>query len=91
MAFTINYTNGAPDQSFDTYAEAVAAVHGRFGADAEVGHDGDLEGFGDRTLFWADEESAKDDDGARALGSIRKEETSREESEAWYAQLRGQR
>ena len=36
-----------------------------------IGHGGDLSDGGDRTLFWASEADAEDDDGARALGSVR--------------------
>lgn len=70
MAFTISYTNGERDDSYDTYEAAKEAILARW-PDAEIGHDGDLDGFGDRTLFWEDEEASMDDDGARALGSIR--------------------
>lgn len=37
----------------------------------EIGHDGDLTSGGDRTLCWASEEDARDDDGRRAVCSIR--------------------
>jgi len=40
--------------------------------EAEIGHAGDLADGGDRTLCWADEESSADDDGARAVASIRR-------------------
>ena len=39
--------------------------------EAEIGHDGDLTDSGDRTLCWADEPSSINDDGARAVASIR--------------------
>jgi predicted NUDIX family NTP pyrophosphohydrolase len=69
--FVISYANGYPERSYDTYEEAQAAVRAEFGDDVAIGHDGDLDGFGDRTLFWASEEDAENDDGARALGDIR--------------------
>jgi hypothetical protein len=37
---------------------------------AEIGHDGDLGDGGDRTLCWADEADAANDDGAKAIASI---------------------
>lgn len=51
------------------YDEAVALARSE-GA-VEVGHDGDLERGGDRTLCWASEADARDDDGARALCKIK--------------------
>lgn len=71
MEYIISYTDGSLEQSYDTYEQAKAAVIAEFGNDVEIGHDGDLDGWGDRTMFWADEDEAENDDGARALGSIR--------------------
>jgi hypothetical protein len=73
MDYVISYTNGEADDTYETYEAAKDAILARW-PDAEIGHDGDLDGFGDRTLFWADEDTSIDDDGARALGSIRKSE-----------------
>lgn len=67
--YRVTYTNGARPEDFETYDEAHAAILARW-PDAEIGHDGDLESFGDCTLFWSDEATSIDDDGARALGSI---------------------
>lgn len=39
--------------------------------DYEIGHDGDLLSHGDRTLVWLADGSAEDDDGARAMASLR--------------------
>lgn len=70
--YTISFSNGRRSETIEgSYAEAVEYVRDLCGADVEIGHDGDLEGGGDRTLFWASEEEAVNDDGARALGSIR--------------------
>ena len=72
MKYIINYTDSSREQSYDTLEQATAAVIAEFGSDTVVSHNSDLDGFGDRTLFWANEEDAQDDDGARVLGSIRK-------------------
>lgn len=72
MPYKISYTNGERADSFDTLEEAKSAILARW-PDAKIGHDGDLEGFGDRTLFWENEEASTEDDGAFALGSIRRE------------------
>ena len=69
MSYRIDWANGNSD-SADTYSEAQEIVLAAY-PDAEIGHDGDLEGGGDRTLCWSDEESSVDDDGARAVCSIR--------------------
>jgi hypothetical protein len=74
IAFVISFTNGDPELAYDTYDQAVAAIQAEFGSEVVIGHDGDLRGFGDRTLFWPSEDDAHDDDGARALGSIRQQE-----------------
>jgi hypothetical protein len=68
--YTISWTNGARDEQADSYEAAKAIVLAQY-PDAEIGHDGDLEGFGDRTLCWATAEDSVDDDGARAVCSIR--------------------
>jgi hypothetical protein len=72
MAYKISWTNGRADDAAESYEEAKALVRAEY-PEAEIGHDGDLEGFGDRTLCWASEEDSTDDDGARAVCSIRKE------------------
>lgn len=69
--YKISYTDGRED-SAETYDAAKAIIVGEY-PDAEIGHDGDLEGFGDRTLCWASEEDSVDDDGANAVASIRRE------------------
>ena len=67
--YIISYTDGREDTA-ETYEGAQAAVLARY-PDAEIGHDGDLDGGGDRTLCWATEEDSVNDDGARAVASIR--------------------
>lgn len=65
--YEVSFTNGSRPEHFDTYQDALDWVSSRY---EEVGHDGDLSGGGDRTLFWDTEEDSIDDDGARAAGSI---------------------
>jgi hypothetical protein len=70
--YTITFAGGlGPETIEGSYAEAIARV-GELFADVVIGHDGDLSEGGDRTLFWASEEDAEEDPGARALGSIRR-------------------
>lgn len=63
--FTITFTNGACEETFATQDQAEAHL------DLVLDAGYELEYFEDRALFWANEEGAIDDDGARALGSIR--------------------
>jgi len=69
--YTISFTDGRTKTIEGGYQEALDYVRELVGSDVEIGHDGDLTGGGDRTLFWACEEDSIDDDGVRALGSIR--------------------
>lgn len=71
MEYVISYTDGSREQSYDTLEQAKAAVRDEFGKAVVIGHDGDLDGYGDKTMFWADEDEAENDDGTHALGSIR--------------------
>lgn len=52
-----------------TYPEALEHVAALGGV--AVGHSGDLEDGGDRTLIWASEADAENDDGAKAIATIR--------------------
>jgi hypothetical protein len=63
--FTISFSNGASDESFETQEQAEAHL------DQVLTEGYELEYFEDRALFWASEEESKNDDGANALGSIR--------------------
>lgn len=58
--------------SHDSYDNALAAAEEFAGVDGVVGHDGDLSDGGDKTLIWSDDESAENDPGVNAIGSIRK-------------------
>jgi hypothetical protein len=69
MSYAIHWSNGRIDGGYETMdaaQDAVLAAH----PNAEIGHDGDLSGGGDRTLCWSTEEDSVDDDGARAVCSI---------------------
>jgi hypothetical protein len=68
MTYEIRYSTGSTDTA-DTYEAAQDAVRARYPG-AEIGHDGDLDDFGDRTLCWASAEDSVDDDGANAIASI---------------------
>lgn len=67
MTYEVRWSNGRRE-SCGTYEEAVEIA--RAGGAEEIGHDGDLANGGERTLCWASEEDAIDDDGARAICSI---------------------
>ena len=68
--YRINYSNGSPDVLAETYDEAIDLLRAEW-PDMEYGHDGDLSDGGDRTLVWACEEDAENDDGGNAVASIR--------------------
>jgi len=70
--YTISYSDGRTDHGYESEEVAREAVRTRY-PEAEIGHDGDLADGGDRTLCWATEEDSVDDDGARAVASIRAE------------------
>ena len=66
--YTIIFSDGRKVEVEGSYQDALAELP----ASAEiVGHSGDLTEGGERTLFWASDEDAEDDDGRRALGEIR--------------------
>lgn len=72
--YAIHWTNGRVDGGYETLDAAEEAVRAAY-PDAAIGHDGDLRDIcGDRTLCWRDEEESIDDDGARAVCSIYREE-----------------
>lgn len=66
--YETRYSDGRVE-THGTYAEAVAAFAAEHEG-CEIGHDGDLQDGGERTLCWASEEDSIDDDGARATASI---------------------
>jgi hypothetical protein len=73
MSYTIKWSGWRSDSNVGTYEDAKFLCAESY-EDAVIGHDGDLESGGDRTLVWANEEDAKDDDGSRAVASIHRTE-----------------
>lgn len=69
--YEIQCTNGRTMGPYDSHDEAVAAAEAEW-PDAEIGHDGDLEDDGNRTLIWETADDAENDDGAHAVASIHK-------------------
>lgn len=65
-AFQINHSHGVTERAVDTYEEAVAKVREVYGADVEIGHSGDINDFGTRTLCWQSDVPEADRDGSRA-------------------------
>lgn len=66
--YAINYTDGRTTEC-DTLAEAIATLEAEY-PDLEYGHAGDLSEGGERTLCWACEDDAQNDDGAHAVAAI---------------------
>ncbi len=60
---------GGTTSTRDTYTAAIAVVLSEY-PDAVTSHDGDLSDGGDRTLCWADDAAAVNDDGANAIATI---------------------
>jgi hypothetical protein len=67
--YKVVWSNGVTEYGFATLSAAEEAVCGVLSG-AVIGHDGDIADGGERTLFWASEELAADDDGSRAAGAI---------------------
>ena len=68
--YKIAHSHGQTETGIDTYEEALERVRAVYGANCEIGHDGDLTDGGDRTLVWDSAEIAEDDDGSRACAKI---------------------
>lgn len=68
--YSIHHSDGRVE-TFASLRAAEGAARAKW-PDGEMGHDGDLRDGGDRTLIWASEEDSVDDDGARAVASIRR-------------------
>ncbi len=69
----INHIIAWADGSFrlcGSYEEACDIVTARYPG-AEIGHDGDLDDGGERTLCWETADDANNDDGADAIATIR--------------------
>ena len=68
MEFTVKFTNGAIE-TFETLEAAKARIYHLY-PEAEIGHDGDLEDGGDRTLCWSNEQDSVNDAGQKAVADI---------------------
>ncbi len=66
--FTVKWSNGS-ERRYETYEAAKVGVLESY-PEAEIGHDGDIDGGGNRTLCWASEDESVNDDGAKAVCSI---------------------
>ena len=69
--YRLHYTDGSLGDVHETTQECLDECEARY-PDYYAGHDGDLEDGGDRTLVWANEPDSEDDDGKRAVASIRR-------------------
>jgi hypothetical protein len=69
VAYQVRYNNGRVVSGLESYRDAIAEVVSTYDG-ADIGHSGDLTDGGERTLCWASEEDAVNDDGARAVASI---------------------
>lgn len=72
MMYRIEFSNGEPPLTVDGELSVATTLRTKYGHDIAYGHPGDLSDGGNRTLFWRDETSAEGDDGARALGAVRR-------------------
>lgn len=70
--YAIHYSNGHVSRGLESTQACLDEIE-QLHPDYWAGHDGDLEEGGDRTLVWACEADSIDDDGARAVASIRRE------------------
>ena len=71
-SFKITHSHGITEIGIETYDEAVDRVRAVYGAECEIGHSGDCEDGGNKTLCWQDTETAENDDGSRACCAIHK-------------------
>lgn len=78
-SFRIIHSHGLTETGIQTYDAAVAKVREVYGTDCEIGHSGDLEDGGGKTLCWQDTASAANDDGSLACCSIRQSHASCED------------
>ena len=68
MSYKITYRDGRI-AVWPEYDDAIADILHDY-PDAEIGHSGDLEDGGDRTIAWETEEDSINDDGANSIASI---------------------
>lgn len=69
-SYKIVHSHGITETGIDTYDEAIERVRAVYGADCEIGHDGDISYGTNRTLVWSDAKIAENDDGSRAVCAI---------------------
>lgn len=67
--YEIRLTNGRRIENLSSLRRAKDWCSSEW-PDGEIGHDGDLDDGGERTLVWAYAPDAADDDGTRAVASI---------------------
>lgn len=67
--YAVHYSHTSQVEHYDTYGEALSAVRSVWRR-ASIGHDGDIDHGGERTLVWPDSRTARNDDGSRACASI---------------------
>jgi hypothetical protein len=70
-AYAVKHTHTCQVDTFDTLDEALDALREVYGDDIEVDGTEDLDQSHGRALVWRDEADSVDDDGARAVASIR--------------------
>ena len=70
--YEISFANGDKPALYTNYEDACEILKELHGEDIVIGHDGDLENGGDRTLVWENEKDAYNDDGKNSIASISK-------------------
>jgi hypothetical protein len=70
--YEISFAHGDKPALYTTYEDACEILKEIYGEDIVIGHDGDLENGGDRTLVWENEKDAYNDDGKNSIASISK-------------------
>jgi hypothetical protein len=68
--YEVIWADGRRPVVCQTYDEACDCVRARY-SEAYIGHNGDLEDPGDRTLCWPDEEASLGDPGSNTCAEIR--------------------
>lgn len=67
--FRVVHSHGLTE-TVDTYEQAEELVRAVYGADAAIGHDGDISEGGESTLCWRTADDAENDDGVRSVAKI---------------------
>jgi hypothetical protein len=71
--YVIHWASGGTSRPAPSLEYACRIAKAVMGYEPVIGHPGDILEGGSRTMFWPSEEAAYNDDGARAVGEIRKE------------------